>query len=131
MIPLRHLAPEVLKSSSFSTASDVFSCGVTIWEIINFGKLPFESVGNEEFLQMLQNNSVDYGKLFENDKMPSELQKTLVGRTKSIEMNSFHELKFPHLQINCWNTTTSERPTPENLIKALDALITSENGDTK
>lgn len=78
MIPLRHLAPELLKSSSFSTASDVFSCGVTIWEVMNFGALPFETIGNEEFLQMLQNNSVDYGKIFENDKVPSELQKTLV-----------------------------------------------------
>lgn len=82
MIALRHLAPEVLKSSSFSTASDVFACSVTIWEVMNFGALPFESVGNEEFLQMLQNDSVDYGKLLENDKMPSELQKTLVRRNK-------------------------------------------------
>lgn len=92
MIPLRHLAPEVLKSSSFSTASDVYACGTTIWEVMNFGTIPFETVGNEEFLQMLQNNSVDYGKLFESDKMPSELQKTLVRRR--VEMNSVHDLKI-------------------------------------
>jgi serine/threonine protein kinase len=78
MIALRHLAPEVLKSSSFSTASDMFACGVTIWEVMNFGALPFETIGNEEFLQMLQNDTVDYGKLLEQDKMPSDLKKTLV-----------------------------------------------------
>lgn len=80
MIPLRHLAPEVLQSSSFSTASDVFACGVTIWEVINLGALPFESTGNEELLQMLQNKSIDYGQLFGSDKIPSELQETLVRR---------------------------------------------------
>jgi serine/threonine protein kinase len=84
MIPLRHLAPEVLKTNIFSTASDVFACGVTIWEVFNFGALPFASIANEEFLQMLQNNSVDYGKLFETGGMPSELQKTLVRETNEI-----------------------------------------------
>lgn len=77
MIPLRHLAPEVLKTSTFSTASDVFACGVAMWEVFNSGALPFADISNEEFLQMMQNNSVDYGKLFETG-MPSELQKTLV-----------------------------------------------------
>jgi serine/threonine protein kinase len=77
MIPLRHLAPEVLKTFTFSTASDIFACGLTIWEVFNFGALPFDNISNEEFLQMVQNNSVDYGKLFETG-MPSEIQKTLV-----------------------------------------------------
>lgn len=80
MIPLRHLAPEILQSSSFSTASDVFACGVTIWEVINLGALPFESTGNDELFQMLQDKSIDYGQLFGSDKIPSELQETLVRR---------------------------------------------------
>jgi len=77
MIPLRHLAPEILQSTSFSTATDVFACGMTIWEVINRGALPFASVANDELLQMLQNKSIDYGTLFENDKLP-KLKKTLV-----------------------------------------------------
>lgn len=79
MIPLRHLAPELLaSSSSFSTASDVFACGVAIWEVMNGGALPFGAIANDELFQMLENKSIDYGLLFENDKVPSELQKTLV-----------------------------------------------------
>jgi serine/threonine protein kinase len=77
MIPLRHLAPEVLKTSSFSTASDIYSCGFAIWEVVNSGALPFGAIGNEEFFQMLQNKSIDYGSIM-SDKMPSDLQKTLV-----------------------------------------------------
>ena len=79
MIPLRHLAPEVvLQSSSFSTASDVFACGFVIWEVMNSGALPFDTISNDELFQMTQNKSLDYGLLFANDKIPRELQKTLV-----------------------------------------------------
>lgn len=78
MIPLRHIAPEILQSSSFSTASDVFSCGIAIWEVMNFGALPYDTISNDELFQMTQNNSVDYGSLLTNEKIPSELQKTLV-----------------------------------------------------
>lgn len=78
MIPLRHLAPETLQSSSFSTATDVFACGVAIWEVLNCGALPFEATSNDDFFQTLHNKTVDYKTLFENDKVPSELQKTLV-----------------------------------------------------
>lgn len=78
MISLRHLAPEVLQSSAFSTASDIYACGVTIWEVLNNGALPFEGISSEELYQMVQNNSVDYGLLFKNDHVPNALQKTLV-----------------------------------------------------
>lgn len=80
MIPLRHLAPEALQvSTSFSTASDVFACGVAIWEVMNVGALlPFDAIANDDLFQMLQNKSIDYGLMFENDKVPSEMKKTLV-----------------------------------------------------
>lgn len=88
MIPLRHLAPEVLLSSSFSTASDVFACGVCLWEVFNCGALPFEAIDNDEFFQMLQNKSIDYEKLFVNEKIPSELKETLVSRNFDISGKS-------------------------------------------
>lgn len=88
MIALRHLAPELLASStSFSTASDVFACGVAVWEVMNCGALPFGAIGNDELFQMLQNKSIDYGLLFENDKVPSELQKVLVSEAVFIALS--------------------------------------------
>lgn len=78
MIPLRHLAPEILLQSSFSTASDVYACGMAVWEIMNSGALPFDAISNDDLFQMTQYKSVDYGVLFGNDKIPSELQTTLV-----------------------------------------------------
>lgn len=133
MIPLRHLAPETLLSSSFSTASDVFASAVTIWEILNSGALPFESIANEELLQSLQNKSIDYGQFFGNDKVPSELQKTLVSPKHHVRsLLNIHELSRSTLQLNCWSIVPSERPTPDDLIKVFDSLMaTKENGDTK
>lgn len=79
MIPLRHLAPEILLQSSFTTASDVYACGMAVWEVMNSGAiLPFDAISNDDLFQMTQYKSVDYGVLFGNDKIPSELQKTLV-----------------------------------------------------
>jgi serine/threonine protein kinase len=76
-VPLRHLAPEILQSSTFSTASDVFACGTTLWEVVNCGALPFGALANDELFQKLQTQAVDYESLFENDKLP-KLKKTLV-----------------------------------------------------
>lgn len=94
MIPLRHLAPEILQSSSFSTATDVFACGITIWEVMNFGALPFNTLSNDELFQMTQNKSVDYGLLLANDKIPNELQKTLVRIEMEVPDRLFHSFNY-------------------------------------
>lgn len=130
MIPLRHLAPEILQSASFSTASDVYACGVTVWEVLNLGQLPFETTINEEFFQLLQSKSIDYGQLFGNDRIPKELQETLVSDTlASISRRMLTQLNYS-LQLKCWATAPNERPTPDTVVKSLDALLTVENGDT-
>ena len=36
--PLRWLSPEVLVNHAYSTASDIWAFGVTLWEIITLGK---------------------------------------------------------------------------------------------
>lgn len=76
-VPLRHLAPEIFQSSCFSTASDIFACGIAIWEIIHCGALPFGEIANDELFKMMQSKTIDYETLFENDKVP-KLKKTLV-----------------------------------------------------
>lgn len=40
-VPLRWAAPEVLATKQFSEASDVWSYGVTMWELCNAGAVPF------------------------------------------------------------------------------------------
>jgi serine/threonine protein kinase len=87
MIPLRHCAPELLDAFTYSTATDVYACAMTIWEIFHSAAVPFEAIGNEEFLQKLQGKTIDYTALLEGGKIPSDLQKTLVRKINNFKRN--------------------------------------------
>ena len=40
-IPVRWTAPEALQHRKFSAASDVWSYGILLWEIMSFGDRPY------------------------------------------------------------------------------------------
>ncbi|KAG5675919.1 hypothetical protein PVAND_005778 [Polypedilum vanderplanki] len=106
-LPLRHLAPEILDSFTYTKYSDIYSCGITLWEIFH-QETPFKFItSNEEFFKKLQEKSVDYSALLDGDAIPSELQKTLK---------------------KCWTLEPSERLTSDDLINSLDELIAQNNG---
>ena len=45
-LPVRWTAPEAIFDKQFSSASDVWSFGITMWEIFTFGEKPFKSMGS-------------------------------------------------------------------------------------
>ena len=45
------MAPETLGPREFSTASDIWSFGITAWEIFSKGDLPFADLDSEEQLK--------------------------------------------------------------------------------
>ena len=46
--PVRWMPPESITDRNFSTASDVWSFGILIWEMFNPTKTPYTSLGNIE-----------------------------------------------------------------------------------
>lgn len=49
-VPLRWLSPEAIQTESYSEKSDVWSYGVSIWELFSGGKRPYADCKNESVL---------------------------------------------------------------------------------
>ena len=48
MLPVRWMAPEALRDGTFTTASDVWSLGVVLWEILTLAEHPYIGLSNEQ-----------------------------------------------------------------------------------
>ncbi len=48
MLPVRWMSPESVKYGRFTSQSDVWAYGVTLWEIYSYGKQPYYGHANEE-----------------------------------------------------------------------------------
>lgn len=47
-LAIKWLAPECLLRRHFSSATDVWACGVTMWEILSMGDTPYKDIKNEQ-----------------------------------------------------------------------------------
>lgn len=54
MLPVRWMAPESLEQGMFTPASDIWSYGVLLYEIITFGSFPFQGMANNEVLEYVK-----------------------------------------------------------------------------
>ncbi|KAH9366835.1 hypothetical protein HPB48_000036 [Haemaphysalis longicornis] len=52
--PLKWYAPECIYFFKFSTKSDVWSFGVTLWEAMSYGERPYQGLAGQSILAMLE-----------------------------------------------------------------------------
>ena len=97
-IAVRCSAPEVLASNRGYLESDVWSYGVTLWEVLSQGAIPFEKDSHIEVCEFIKDNYC----LFELPK-PS---------------NSSYELY--NLMSNCWQREPNLRPPIDEIVHTVE-----------
>ena len=51
MLPVRWMPPESITYRTYSIESDVWSYGVVLWEIFEYGKQPWYGLSNHEVIK--------------------------------------------------------------------------------
>ncbi|XP_022065914.2 tyrosine-protein kinase receptor TYRO3-like [Acanthochromis polyacanthus] len=97
-VPIKWMAMESLSESIYTTKSDVWSFGVTMWEIVSRGRTPYPGVHNHELLDLLQSGH--------RLKPPEDCDHKLYEIMKS-----------------CWNREPPRRPGFGELAEALKGLL--------
>jgi activated CDC42 kinase 1 len=106
-IPYPWCAPESLKYKQFSSASDVYMFGVTLWEMFSFGKEPWAGLNLNE---ILENISSQNKRLVCPEACPAMVYQTL---------------------LQCWNTEPSCRPSFSTLYQYLSTSYPLEVRSTQ
>ena len=102
----RWSAPEVLDTGDYSKASDVYSFGIVLWEILTL-QLPWAEWSHWQVLHAVI-------ELEERPEIPADVSPR------------FHALdKFIQLMRLCWSQKSVDRPTFETIIQTVQKMIES------
>ena len=53
-IPIRWTAPEAIAYRKFTSASDVWSYGVVMWEVMSYGERPYWNWSNQDVIKAVE-----------------------------------------------------------------------------
>ncbi|KAG9471487.1 hypothetical protein GDO78_014532 [Eleutherodactylus coqui] len=99
---LRWMAPEAHQQRKFSSASDVWSYGIVMWEVTSYGERPYWDMSNQEVLDAIDQ---EY-RLPPPPDCPSALHL---------------------LMLDCWLRDRPQRPRFEQIVSSLDRMIRNPN----
>lgn len=93
-LPVRWMSPESLLYGRYTQQSDVWSYGVCLWEIFNYGCQPYSGCTNPEAIEMIRDRQL----LLIPDECPQRAYA---------------------LMLECWNEVPMQRPTFSEIVNKL------------
>lgn len=96
-LPIKWLASECIRSQIFSTKSDVWAFGVTLWEMFTFGAPPYPDIPAVHLLQHLDSG----------ERLPQP---------------NICTLDLFMLMIKCWLVDPISRPTFEEILNEMKRM---------
>ncbi|XP_060886671.1 ephrin type-B receptor 4b-like isoform X2 [Labrus mixtus] len=97
-IPIRWTAPEAIAYRKFTSASDAWSYGIVMWEVMSYGERPYWDMSNQDVINAIEQ---DY-RLPPPPDCPSSLHS---------------------LMLDCWQKERANRPRFCDVVASLDRLI--------
>uniref|UniRef100_A0A8C5NDF0 receptor protein-tyrosine kinase n=1 Tax=Gouania willdenowi TaxID=441366 RepID=A0A8C5NDF0_GOUWI len=99
-IPIRWTAPEAIEYRKFTSASDVWSFGIVMWEVMAFGERPYWDMSNHEVMKAIN----------EAFRLPAPMDCPSA---------------IYQLMLQCWQHDRAKRPRFFDIVNMLDKLLRS------
>ncbi|XP_061097172.1 ephrin type-A receptor 4a [Conger conger] len=97
-IPIRWTPPEAIAYRKFTSASDVWSYGIVMWEVMSYGERPYWDMSNQDVIKAIE----------EGYRLPPPMDCPV----------ALHQL-----MLDCWQRERGERPKFSQIVNMLDKLI--------
>ncbi|KAL5246929.1 hypothetical protein ACHWQZ_G018962 [Mnemiopsis leidyi] len=104
--PVKWYAPESTLYGTFSSASDVWSYGVTLWEIFTKGEMPYGEMTSQAVLEMLEQREE---RLAKPARCPDDVYSVMM---QCWQYEPFHRPSFHQLHQHFMNNTHAANNTP-------------------
>ncbi|KAM3861378.1 ephrin type-A receptor 7 isoform 1-T1 [Diretmus argenteus] len=101
-IPVRWTATEAIQYRKFTSASDVWSYGVVMWEVMSYGERPYWDMSNQDVIKAIE----------EGYRLPAPMDCP----------PGLHQL-----MLDCWQKDRAERPKFDQIVGILDKMIRNPN----
>ncbi|XP_029705349.1 LOW QUALITY PROTEIN: ephrin type-A receptor 7 [Takifugu rubripes] len=101
-IPVRWTAPEAIQYRKFTSASDVWSYGIVMWEVMSYGERPYWDMSNQDVIKAIE----------EGYRLPAPMDCP----------PGLHQL-----MLDCWQKDRAERPKFDQIVSILDKMIRNPN----
>ncbi|KAL5289859.1 EPHA5 family protein [Megaselia abdita] len=96
-IPVRWTAPEAIAFRKFTSASDVWSYGVVLWEVMSYGERPYWNWSNQDVIKSIEKGY----------RLPAPMD--------------CPEALY-QLMLDCWQKQRTHRPSFTSIVSTLDNL---------